>query len=132
MTRRMWWPRASVFLTCVLFFFFGLGVGELVWRDAREEQLTKIEKPPDVGPRDAGVEKWLSTSFAPASAFVIWSHKSNAPLVTVHFDGRIEYGPHYTPDEAARIFWEAIGRKGKCVCPGLPYVSDPTFQFNRQ
>ena len=31
------------------------------------------------------------------------------PIVTVHPDGTVEYGPDYNPDEAARIFWEAIG-----------------------
>jgi hypothetical protein len=25
-------------------------------------------------------------------------------------DGSIEYGASYTPDEAARVFWESIGR----------------------
>ncbi len=29
-------------------------------------------------------------------------------LVTVHGDGRITYGAGYTPDEAARVFWEAL------------------------
>lgn len=30
------------------------------------------------------------------------------PLVTIHADGRLEYGPGYEPDEAARRFWEAM------------------------
>ncbi|MER7815635.1 hypothetical protein [Streptomyces sp. NPDC096153] len=34
------------------------------------------------------------------------------PLVTVHFDGRLEFGSEYEPDAAARLFWEAIGRWG--------------------
>lgn len=25
--------------------------------------------------------------------------------------GEIEYGPNYTPDKAAEIFWQAIGRR---------------------
>ena len=29
-------------------------------------------------------------------------------LVTLRSDGSLEYGPDYTPDEAAKIFWEAI------------------------
>lgn len=34
---------------------------------------------------------------------------SQGPLVTIHLhDGRLEYGPGYTPDEAARLFWEAL------------------------
>lgn len=35
--------------------------------------------------------------------------KDNALLAGVRADGSIEYGPNYTPDEAARTFWEAIG-----------------------
>jgi len=31
-----------------------------------------------------------------------------APLVTIHPDGTLEYGEGYTPDEAARLFWEAM------------------------
>ena len=31
-----------------------------------------------------------------------------APLVTIHPDGTLEYGEDYTPDEAARQFWEAL------------------------
>ena len=29
-------------------------------------------------------------------------------LVKVYFDGRLEFGPNYTPDKTARIFWEAM------------------------
>ena len=31
------------------------------------------------------------------------------PLVTIKPDGVIEYSPDYTPDAAAKIFWEALG-----------------------
>jgi hypothetical protein len=34
-------------------------------------------------------------------------------LVKIRNDGTVEYDPNYTPDEAARIFWEAMGRKFK-------------------
>lgn len=34
----------------------------------------------------------------------------SAPLVTIHPDGRLEYGPGYEPDEAARQFWLAMQR----------------------
>lgn len=33
-----------------------------------------------------------------------------APLVTVHPDGRVEYGPDVDLDAAARTFWDTIGR----------------------
>ena len=40
---------------------------------------------------------------------VIYIHgETGTALVTIHQDGRLEYGEGYTPDEAARIFWEAI------------------------
>lgn len=32
------------------------------------------------------------------------------PLVTIHPDGRLEFGPDYTPDAAAQAFWEAVQR----------------------
>ena len=32
------------------------------------------------------------------------------PLVTIHTDGRMEFGPDYEPDEAARVFWDAVQR----------------------
>ena len=33
------------------------------------------------------------------------------PLVTIRTDGTLEYGDGYEPDEAARIFWEAVSRE---------------------
>lgn len=35
-------------------------------------------------------------------------------LVTIHPDGTIEYGKDYTPDTAAKVFWEAIGTNMPC------------------
>jgi hypothetical protein len=32
-------------------------------------------------------------------------------LVLIKPDGRLQYGPEYTPDEAAEVFWEALARK---------------------
>ncbi|MFE3381348.1 hypothetical protein [Streptomyces anulatus] len=32
------------------------------------------------------------------------------PLVTIRPDGRLEYGPEYEPDEAARLFWDTVRR----------------------
>jgi hypothetical protein len=31
-------------------------------------------------------------------------------LVTLHHDGSLTYGEGYTPDEAAKTFWDAIRR----------------------
>lgn len=35
------------------------------------------------------------------------------PMVIIHPDGRIEYGEGYTPDAAAKIFWDALGYERK-------------------
>lgn len=32
-------------------------------------------------------------------------------LVRIQRDGTIEYGPEYTPDEAAKVFWEALAKQ---------------------
>lgn len=35
---------------------------------------------------------------------------NNKPMVTISPDGTIEFGEDYQPDEAARLFWEAVQR----------------------
>ena len=35
---------------------------------------------------------------------------NSQPLVTIHPDGRLEYGDGYEPDATARLFWEAVQR----------------------
>ena len=40
--------------------------------------------------------------------------KDEKMLVTIHPDGTIEYGKDYTPDKAARIFWETLGQDMPC------------------
>jgi len=39
---------------------------------------------------------------------IIIINGETAPLVTIHPDGTLEYGEGYTPDEAARQFWDAL------------------------
>ncbi|MEU1592814.1 hypothetical protein ABZ468_08110 [Streptomyces sp. NPDC005708] len=36
--------------------------------------------------------------------------QNSQPMVTIHPDGRLEFGEAYEPDEAARAFWEAVER----------------------
>lgn len=37
------------------------------------------------------------------------------PIVTVNLkSGAVKYAPNYTPDEAARVFWEALGKEARC------------------
>jgi hypothetical protein len=42
------------------------------------------------------------------------------PTVTVHHDGRLEYGPGYQPDEAARLFWQAVDQQARNIQFGAP------------
>lgn len=48
-------------------------------------------------------------TFAEPQVFLIQISNNSEPLVSLKMDGTIEYGPNYTPDEAARVFWEALG-----------------------
>ena len=54
------------------------------------------------------------------------------PMVSIRTDGTIEYGPNYVPDEAAKIFWEAVSHNRpydpKALISFLPY-QDPADQF---
>lgn len=38
--------------------------------------------------------------------------KERKLLIRVNRDGTLEYGEGYTPDEAARLFWEALAHEG--------------------
>lgn len=44
----------------------------------------------------------------PPSRLII-NGANNKPMVNILRDGTIEFGENYTPDEAARIFWQCIG-----------------------
>lgn len=46
-------------------------------------------------------------------------------LVKIHPDGRLEYGPDYRPDVAARTFWEAMAaeRRSPAVVFGVPLAA---------
>ena len=41
------------------------------------------------------------------SLFTIWKDGVEA-IVTLRRNGEMEFGPSYTPDEAAKLFWDAI------------------------
>jgi hypothetical protein len=41
-------------------------------------------------------------------------------LVAVHPDGRLEYGPDYEPDDAARRFWEGVEQAARNIQYGPP------------
>lgn len=52
-----------------------------------------------------------STNFAPSS-FVIMQPQEE--LISIKLDGTVKYGPHYTPDAAAKAFWEAVSHNAPC------------------
>lgn len=53
----------------------------------------------------------------PAPPDIIIASGDGGPLVTIHPNGELEYGPDYTPDEAARAFWDALRRLAPTRCP---------------
>jgi hypothetical protein len=68
----------------------------------------------------------------PVSALTI------SDIVKIYTDGRIEYGPTYTPDEAAKILWEAIatfspayreGEEVKKLRDLIKYAEDKGFKW---
>lgn len=55
---------------------------------------------------DAGLYAFTAMRVPPSQIVIDGAH---GPLVTIHLDdGRLEYGPGYTPDAAARRFWDAV------------------------
>jgi hypothetical protein len=44
----------------------------------------------------------------PGHYLLVIQSEDNRPLVMMHGDGRLEFGPTYMPDDAARIFWKAV------------------------
>lgn len=48
--------------------------------------------------------------------FLLSIENAEGALVKIRPDGSIVYGQKYTPDEAAKIFWEAMGKEAAKVC----------------
>ena len=63
-----------------------------------------------------GTAAWASLA-PPAPPDIQIMGENSAPLVTIHPNGTLEYGPGYTPDEAARRFWDALRRLAPTRCP---------------
>jgi DNA-directed RNA polymerase subunit RPC12/RpoP len=62
----------------------------------------------------------------PPRNIVILGEDNRTPLVTIHPSGELEYGPGYTPDEAARRFWDAMRRLAPARCPNCGHVGSET------
>lgn len=61
--------------------------------------------------------------------------EGGTPLVSIHPDGHLEYGPTYEPDAAARTFWDAVQRLAPLIGANLPPSPTgpelPADQFHR-
>lgn len=62
----------------------------------------------------------------PAPNIVILSADNRTPLVTIHPNGQLEYRPGYTPDEAARRFWNALRHLAPARCPNCGHTRTET------
>jgi hypothetical protein len=49
---------------------------------------------------------------------IVINGDNGSPLVKIHPDGALEYGPNYDPDEAARRFWDSMRHYLPTRCPG--------------
>jgi DNA-directed RNA polymerase subunit RPC12/RpoP len=58
----------------------------------------------------------------PPRTIAILGEDGRTPLVTIHSSGELEYGPGYTPDEAARRFWDAMRRIMPARCPACGHI----------
>lgn len=59
----------------------------------------------------------VGTTVAPLVMFgppsIVIDGANGSPLVTIKPDGTIVYGDGYTPDAAAKAFWDAVGRRAR-------------------
>jgi hypothetical protein len=58
-----------------------------------------------------------------APSISILSEDNRTPLVTIHPNGTLEYGPDYTPDEAAHRFWEAMRHLAPARCEHCGHIA---------
>ncbi len=57
--------------------------------------------------------------------FLLEVFNAKGALVQIDFDGNITYGEGYDPDETARVFWDAVAKRGA----GLITPSEALFGF---
>lgn len=74
---------------------------------------------PDNGPMFIAKTDVEAITIAPPPIVRITGNNGQ-PVVTVHHDGRLEYGPGYQPDEAARQFWDAVEQLSRNIQYGAP------------
>jgi len=62
----------------------------------------------------------------PPQTIAIIGEDGRTPLVTIHPNGELEYGPGYTPDEAAHAFWDALRSLAPTRCPACGHIGMET------
>lgn len=76
---------------------------ELFWDDIRVANRRAPPQAPD------DTAERLRAQVQPGDLIIGTSRERM--LVLIKADGRLEFGPDYKPDEAAMVFWEAMGRQ---------------------
>lgn len=71
---------------------------------------------PGPGQKGAGTTSYIQQWRSLEPTFFILSTNSKEMVRISLADGSIIYGENYKPDEAARIFWDAIGRNMPKEC----------------
>lgn len=61
-------------------------------------------------------------TLAPPDRRIVIPSDDGTPLVVIHPNGELEYGPGYTPDEAARRFWDAMRHRMPARCPNCGHI----------
>ena len=78
-------------------------------------------------PRGSSALRWDGpadqiTLQPPPPPRIVITGTDSQPLVTIHPNGQLEYGPGYTPDEAAQRFWDALRRLAPARCPNCGHI----------
>lgn len=92
--------------------------------DYTEESYWRRRKSTVVGPVDASgpvfITDYVITPPPPPSITIRGT--DGQALVTIRPTGVLEYGPGYEPDEAARLFWDALRRLAPARCPACGHI----------
>lgn len=82
-----------------------------------------------IGPQDMQ-DVCITAATVSSSVFAI-PNANQKPLVTIHNDGRLEFGEDYEPDEAAQVFWAAVQRFAPTGME-KEYGKPPTARINAE
>lgn len=77
-------------------------------------------------PESPDFTAWIDQSailMEPTPPTIVIHGADRQPMVSIHPDGTLEYGPDYDPDEAARTFWDALRHYLPAHCPNCGQVA---------